>query len=103
RHRARRAGGFRRTPPSPGRDGRDHHPGGFSVWLAGGGIRGGTVYGATDEMGMHAVEGVCTIHDLHATVLHLLGLDHERLTYRFGGRDFRLTDVHGRVVREVIA
>ena len=97
------AGEFGRTPHSPGRDGRDHHPEGFSLWLAGGGIKGGTVYGATDEMGMHAEEGVCTMHDLHATILHLLGLDHERLTYRFGGRDFRLTDVHGHVVREILA
>jgi hypothetical protein len=97
------AGEFGRTPHAPGRDGRDHHPEGFSVWLAGAGIRGGTTYGATDELGMHATDGICTFHDLHATILHLLGLDHERLTYRFGGRDFRLTDVHGRVVREVIA
>jgi hypothetical protein len=97
------AGEFGRTPHAPGRDGRDHHPEGFSVWLAGGGVKGGTVYGATDEMGMHAVENVVTLHDLHATMLHLLGLDHTRLTYRFGGRDFRLTDVHGRVVREILA
>jgi hypothetical protein len=97
------AGEFGRTPHAPGRDGRDHHPEGFTLWLAGGGIRGGVIYGATDELGMHAVENVCTIHDLHATVLHLLGLDHERLTYRFGGRDFRLTDVHGHVVREILA
>jgi hypothetical protein len=97
------AGEFGRTPHSAGRDGRDHHPEGFSIWLAGGGVKGGTVYGATDELGMHAVENVCDLHDLHATILHLAGLDHERLTYRFGGRDFRLTDVHGRVVREVIA
>ncbi len=97
------AGEFGRTPHSPGRDGRDHHPEGFTLWLAGGGVKGGTVYGATDEMGLHAAEGVCTMHDLHATVLHLLGIDHERLTFRHGGRDFRLTDVHGRVVREVLA
>jgi hypothetical protein len=97
------AGEFGRTPHSAGRDGRDHHPEGFSVWLAGGGAKGGTVYGATDELGMHAVEGVCDMHDLHATILHLLGIDHERLTYRFGGRDFRLTDVHGRVVKEIVA
>ncbi|MFO0965362.1 MAG: DUF1501 domain-containing protein [Gemmataceae bacterium] len=96
------AGEFGRTPHSSGRDGRDHHPEGFSVWLAGGGVKGGTVYGATDEMGIHAVDGICTMHDLHATILHLLGLNHERLTFRFGGRDFRLTDVHGRVVDEVI-
>ena len=97
------AGEFGRTPHSAGRDGRDHHPEGFTVFLAGGGIRGGTIYGATDELGMQAVENVCDIHDLHATILHLLGLDHERLTYRFGGRDFRLTDVHGHVVREILA
>src|SRR5262249_6472637 len=97
------AGEFGRTPHSTGRDGRDHHPEGFSVWLAGGGVKGGTVCGATDEMGMHAVENVAVMHDLHATVLHLLGLDHEKLTYRFGGRDFRLTDVHGRVLREIVA
>ncbi len=97
------AGEFGRTPHSAGRDGRDHHPEGFTVWLAGGGVRGGSVLGATDELGMHAVENVCTIHDLHATMLHLMGVDHERLTYRFAGRDFRLTDVHGRVIREVLA
>jgi hypothetical protein len=96
------AGEFGRTPHATGRDGRDHHPEGFTVWLAGGGVKGGTVYGATDELGMHAVENVVTMHDLHATVLHLLGLDHERLTFRFSGRDFRLTDVHGRVVREIV-
>jgi hypothetical protein len=96
------AGEFGRTPHSAGRDGRDHHPEGFTVWLAGGGVKGGTVYGATDELGMHAIENVVTMHDLHATMLHLLGLDHERLTFRFSGRDFRLTDVHGRVVREIV-
>ena len=84
-------------------DGRDHHPEGFTVWMAGGGIKGGTIYGATDEMGMHSVENIVSMHDLHATILHLLGLDHERLTYRFGGRDFRLTDVHGRIVDELLA
>jgi hypothetical protein len=97
------AGEFGRTPHSSGRDGRDHHPEGFSVWLAGGGVKGGTIYGGTDELGMQAVDKICTMHDLHATILHLLGLDHERLTFRFGGRDFRLTDVHGHVVREVLA
>jgi hypothetical protein len=97
------AGEFGRTPHSSSRDGRDHHPEGFTVWLAGGGVRGGVAHGATDELGMHAVEGVCTMHDLHATILHLLGLDHERLTYRFGGRDFRLTDVHGHVIRPILA
>jgi hypothetical protein len=97
------AGEFGRTPHSTGRDGRDHHPEGFSVWLAGGGIKGGTVHGATDEMGMHAVENVCDFHDLHATILHLLGLDHEKLTYRFGGRDFRLTDVQGHLIKAILA
>jgi Protein of unknown function (DUF1501) len=97
------AGEFGRTPHSAGRDGRDHHPEGFSVWLAGGGVKGGTIYGATDELGINAVTDVCTIHDLHATILHLLGIDHTKLTFRFSGRDFRLTDVHGNVVREIIA
>lgn len=97
------AGEFGRTPHAASRDGRDHHPEGFSVWLAGGGVKGGTIHGATDELGMHAVENVCTMHDLHATILHLIGLDHERLTYRFGGRDFRLTDVHGEVIRPILA
>ena len=96
------SGEFGRTPFSQGSDGRDHNPYGFSLWLAGGGIRGGTVFGATDEFGYHAVENVCTITDLYATMLHQLGLDHERLTYRFGGRDFRLTDVSGRVLREIL-
>jgi Protein of unknown function (DUF1501) len=97
------AGEFGRTPHSAGRDGRDHHPEGFSVWLAGGGVKGGTIYGATDELGIHAVSNVCTMHDFHATILHLLGIDHTRLTFRYSGRDFRLTDVHGNVVKEVIA
>ena len=97
------AGEFGRTPHSAGRDGRDHHPEGFSIWMAGGGIKGGTIYGATDDFGMHAIDPVVTMHDLHATILHLLGIDHERLAYRFGGRDFRLTDVHGRIVEDVLA
>ena len=97
------AGEFGRTPHSPGRDGRDHHPRASPSGWPAAASGAATVYGATDEMGMHAVENVCTIHDLHATILHLLGLDHERLTYRFGGRDFRLTDVHGRIVKEVLA
>jgi hypothetical protein len=96
------AGEFGRTPHSAGRDGRDHHPEGFTVWLAGGGVKGGVIHGATDELGMHAVENVGTMHDLHATILHLLGLDHERLTFRFSGRDFRLTDVHGNAISAVI-
>jgi hypothetical protein len=97
------AGEFGRTPFSQGGDGRDHNPSGFSVWMAGGGIKGGTVLGATDELGYTAVEHVATVYDFHATVLHLLGLDHERLTYRYSGRDFRLTDVYGRVMREILA
>jgi hypothetical protein len=97
------AGEFGRTPHSTGTDGRDHHPEGFTVWMAGGGIKGGTIYGATDELGMFAVENIVDMHDLHATILHLLGLDHEQLTFRFGGRDMRLTDVHGRVVSDILA
>ncbi|MBL8294253.1 MAG: DUF1501 domain-containing protein, partial [Bryobacterales bacterium] len=96
------SGEFGRTPFVQGSDGRDHCPSGFSLWLAGGGVKGGTIFGATDEYGYRAVENVLTIHDLHATILHLLGIDHERLTFRFGGRDFRLTDVHGQVIREIL-
>ena len=101
-------GEFGRTPAvelvngKPG-GGRDHNHWGFSVVLAGGGVRGGYVHGATDEFGYRAIENRVHVHDLHATVLHLLGLDHTRLTYRYAGRDFRLTDVHGNVVREVLA
>jgi hypothetical protein len=84
-------------------NGRDHNHHGFSMWLAGGGVRGGMAYGATDEFGFKAVENIMTVHDLHATVLHLMGLDHERLTFRHAGRDFRLTDVHGNVVRKIIS
>ncbi|HRF00085.1 MAG TPA: DUF1501 domain-containing protein [Pirellulaceae bacterium] len=97
------AGEFGRTPFSQGSDGRDHDPFGFTIWMAGGGLKGGTVYGATDELGYRAVEKPCDLYDLWATVLHQLGLDHERLTYRYGGRDVRLTDVHGRVLRDLIA
>ena len=97
------AGEFGRTPFSQGGSGRDHNPSGFTVWLAGGGVRGGTVYGATDDLGYNAVENVTNIYDLYATLLHLLGLDHEKLTYRYGGRDFRLTDVHGHVIRDILA
>jgi hypothetical protein len=96
-------GEFGRTPTSQGDNGRDHHSRGFSMWLAGGGVRGGLAYGATDEFGFESVENVVHIHDLHATVLHLLGIDHERLTFRYSGRDFRLTDVHGQVVRGILA
>ncbi len=97
------AGEFGRTPFAQGANGRDHNPFGFSIWLAGGGIRGGTVYGATDEYGYHAIENKLQIHDLHATMLHLLGIDHTRLTFRFSGRDMRLTDVHGNVVHDILA
>ncbi len=97
------AGEFGRTPFSQGSDGRDHNPFGFSVWLAGGGVRGGSVYGATDELGYRAIEDACTVYDLWATVLHLLGVDHERLTYRYSGRDFRLTDVHGNVLQPILS
>jgi hypothetical protein len=100
-------GEFGRTPyaqpTKKGEHGRDHHHTGYSIFLAGGGVRGGLMYGATDEVGMHAVENRVHVHDLHATMLHLLGLDHERLTYRYSGRDFRLTDVHGRVVHDILA
>lgn len=83
--------------------GRDHNHYGFSVWLAGGGIRGGIAHGATDDFGFKAIENPTSVHDLHATILHILGLDHERLTYRYAGRDFRLTDVHGQVIRDILA
>ncbi len=98
-------GEFGRTPVAelPALNGRDHNHYGFSMWLAGGGVKGGYVHGVTDEFGFAAVENKVHVHDLHATILHLLGLDHEKLTYRYAGRDFRLTDVHGRVVREILA
>jgi hypothetical protein len=97
------AGEFGRTPMAQGSDGRDHNPYGFTIWMAGGGIKGGTIYGATDDYGYHAVENKVQIYDLHATMLHLLGVDHKRLTYRFGGRDMRLTDVHGEVISAIVA
>ena len=97
------AGEMGRTPHSSGSDGRDHHVSGYTIWMAGGGIKGGMAYGATDEMGMSAVKNRLDIHDIHATILHQLGLDHEHLTFRYGGRDMRLTDVHGRVVKELLA
>jgi Protein of unknown function (DUF1501) len=96
-------GEFGRTPTAQGnRDGRDHNPHAFSMWLAGGGVKAGTTVGATDDFGYYAAENKVHMHDLHATILHLLGLDHEKLTYRYAGRDFRLTDVAGRVVKEVV-
>ena len=97
------AGEFGRTPTVQGTDGRDHNPHGFTVWLAGGGVRGGYHHGATDEYGYYAQTGKVHIHDLHATLLHLMGIDHERLTYRYSGRDFRLTDVSGRLVKEILS
>jgi hypothetical protein len=97
------AGEFGRTPFAQGTNGRDHNPYGFSIWMAGGGVKGGHVYGATDDFGYNAVEQPCTVYDMWATVLHLMGVDHEQLTYRFSGRDLRLTDVHGNVLRDIIA
>jgi len=95
---------FGRTPDTGtvDGDGRDHLETAFTIWMAGGGIKGGTLYGTTDEIGKHAVENVTTVHDLHATILHLLGLDHKRLIYRFGGRDVSLTDVHGEVISPIL-
>lgn len=95
------SGEFGRTPFAQG-NGRDHNPQGFSLWMAGGGAQGGTTYGATDEYGYRVVENKLTVHDLHANMLHLLGIDHERLTVRFSGRDMRLTDVHGTIVPEIV-
>jgi hypothetical protein len=95
------SGEFGRTPTAQGTDGRDHNPEGFTVWMAGGGVKPGFHYGATDEYGFYAVENKVHLHDLHATLLGLLGIDHTKLTYRYAGRDFRLTDIHGRVVREI--
>lgn len=96
-------GEFGRTPIVQGSNGRDHNPQGFTMWAAGGGVRGGLAYGETDEFGYYAVKNKVHMHDLHATMLHLMGLDHERLTYRYAGRDFRLTDVYGNVVREILS
>lgn len=95
-------GEFGRTPTAEGKDGREHHPFGFSMWMAGGGIKGGMAYGATDEFGWHSVEKKVHVHDLHATILHQMGLDHTQLTYRYGGRDYRLTDVFGNVVTDIL-
>jgi hypothetical protein len=97
------AGEFGRTPFSQGADGRDHNPMGFSLMLSGGGLRRGLAFGATDDLGYYAVDQITSVYDVWATVLHLLGLDHEKLTYRFGGRDFRLSDVHGKVIRGILS
>ena len=94
---------FGRTPAAQGNDGRDHHPHAFSIWLAGGGVKGGMAYGQTDDFGYYVAENKVTMPDFHATILHLLGLDHERLTFRHAGRDYRLTDVHGRVIDAILA
>jgi uncharacterized protein (DUF1501 family) len=98
-------GEFGRTPMGEARGtmGRDHHIDAFTIWAAGGGLKAGHVHGTTDEMGFGAAEGAVHVHDLHATLLHLLGFDHERLTYRFQGRDYRLTDIHGHLVPEIMA
>jgi hypothetical protein len=96
------AGEFGRTPFAQGNDGRDHNPFGFTIWMAGGGVKPGTIYGATDEWGYKAIENRLEIHDLHATILHLLGVDHTRSTFRFGGRDMRLTDVKGHVIHDIV-
>jgi hypothetical protein len=97
------AGEFGRTPFAQGLDGRDHNPFGFTIWLAGAGVKGGTIYGATDEYGYKVVENKVEMYDLHATILHLLGMDHKKLTVRFSGRDMRLTDVHGEVIRDILS
>ena len=97
------AGEFGRTPFAQGKNGRDHNPFGFTMWMAGGGIKGGASVGATDDFGYRAVENRYEIHDMHATMLHLLGIEHTKSTFRFGGRDMRLTDVHGKLIKEVLA
>jgi membrane-anchored protein YejM (alkaline phosphatase superfamily) len=94
---------FGRTPFAQGINGRDHNPSAFSIWMAGGGVKGGTVYGKTDEYGYRVIENKTSIHDMHATMLHLLGVDHVQQTYRFSGRDIRLTDVHGHVLHDILA
>jgi hypothetical protein len=96
-------GEFGRTPTAEGTNGREHHPFGFSMWLAGGGVKGGQVHGATDEFGWYATENKVHVHDLHATILHLMGINHEKLTYQYGGRNYRLTDVYGNVIKEILA
>ncbi|MCC6508471.1 MAG: DUF1501 domain-containing protein [Pirellulaceae bacterium] len=96
-------GEFGRTPTSQGTDGRDHNPHGFTMWMAGAGVKGGFAYGATDDYGYYALENKMHINDLHATILHILGMDHERLTFRYAGRDFRLTDIAGRVAKDILA
>ena len=96
-------GEFGRTPFAQGANGRDHNPFGFSLWMWGAGIKGGMTFGATDEYGYKAIENKLQVHDLHCTMLHLLGIDHKKLTYRWSGRDMRLTDVHGHLIKEILA
>ena len=96
------AGEFGRTPFAQGTDGRDHNPFGYTIWMAGGGVKPGFAYGQTDEFGYKAVENPLEMYDLHATILHTLGVDHRRLTYQFGGREMRLTDVHGHVIHDLL-
>jgi uncharacterized protein (DUF1501 family) len=96
-------GEFGRSPHAQNDNGRDHNAVGYSMWMAGGGVKRGIRYGATDEHGIRSVENKLHIHDLHATILHLMGLDHERLTYRYSGRDFRLTDVYGNVAKDIVS
>jgi uncharacterized protein (DUF1501 family) len=96
-------GEFGRTPTAQAADGRDHNPEAFTMWMAGGGVKAGLSFGSTDDYGYYGVENRVHFHDLHATILHLLGLDHLKLTYRYAGRDFRLTDIHGNVVKQILA
>ncbi|MCA9099134.1 MAG: DUF1501 domain-containing protein, partial [Planctomycetaceae bacterium] len=96
-------GEFGRTPVAQGDNGRDHNPHGYTMWLAGAGVKKGFKYGATDDYGYYSVENKVHLHDLHATLLHLLGMDHKKLTYRVAGRDFRLTDIHGELVTDILA
>ena len=98
-------GEFGRTPMGEVRNtiGRDHHIDAFTMWMAGAGVKKGYIHGETDELGFGVIDGKVHVHDLHATIMHLMGFDHEQLTYRFQGRDFRLTDVHGKIVREILA
>ena len=97
------AGEFGRTPFAQGANGRDHNPFGFTIWMAGGGVKGGASVGQTDDFGYKAIEDKWDIHDLHATMLHLLGIEHTQSTFRFSGRDMRLTDVHGHIIKQILA
>ena len=95
-------GEFGRTPFAQGTNGRDHNPSACSMWMAGAGVKGGTIYGQTDDYGYRVIENEVTVHDLHATMMHLMGINHKQLTFRFGGRDMRLTDVHGHVIKDIL-